>query len=131
MISQNDQQQLLPNRHKQPKSQRLSFSVEVNNMEFDEGKFAFRSLGPLMSAIAAALVTHKNVPSIFAMVLKLRIFIGSYPTMEAATKVMAGTRLKMALPADDEAKYKPSKFTIWLIVILKWKMTMKCWFKVV
>lgn len=38
--------------------------------------------------------------------------------MAAATKVMAGTRLNMALPADDEAKYNPSKKIIWLVVIL-------------
>lgn len=72
-----------------------------------------------MSVIAIALVTHTMVPNAFATVLKLRIFIGSYPIIAATTKVMAGTRLNMALPADDEAKYKPSKNIIWLIVILQ------------
>lgn len=34
-------------------------------------------------------------------------------------KVMAGTRLFMALPIDVEAKYKPSKYKFWLIVTLQ------------
>lgn len=32
----------------------------------------------------------------------------SYPTIDAIKKVMAGTRLAMALAIDEVAKYKPS-----------------------
>ena len=77
MISQNDQQQQPAKRHKQPSSQRSSLSVKFDSKEFPEGNCAFRSLGPLTNVIAAALVMHTTVPKIFAMVLKLRIFIGS------------------------------------------------------
>lgn len=48
-----------------------------------------------------------------------------YPIIEAATNVMAGTRLNMALPADAEAKYKPSKNIIWLVVTLQNKLCNK------
>lgn len=36
-------------------------------------------------------------------------FSGNYPITNAATKVIAGTRLNSALPIDDEARYMPSK----------------------
>lgn len=77
IISQNDQQQQLTKTHKQPKSQTSLLPPLEYNREFDKGSCAFRSLGPLMSVIAEAPVTHTTVPSIFAMVLKLRILIGS------------------------------------------------------
>ncbi|GKE62088.1 hypothetical protein Tco_1512455, partial [Tanacetum coccineum] len=72
-LSKNDQQQQPAKRHKQPSNQRLSLSVKFDSKEFSEGNCAFRSLGPLTSVIAAALVTHTTVPMNFAMVLKLRI----------------------------------------------------------
>lgn len=70
-IIQNDQNQLLPKRRKQPSNQ-LS-APELNISDFGGMNSSFTSLGPFSNAMVMAPPTQNIVPSILAMLLKLRI----------------------------------------------------------
>lgn len=55
----------------------------------------------------------------FDWVTKIGWLVSNYPTMAAITNVTAGRRLEMALAAEEEARYRPSKYKFWFNVMLQ------------
>jgi len=73
-MSQSDQATLLPKRYTHPSNQLSSLPEVTAMIDFVGSMFsAFSSFGPFNNAIDNAPQTHINVPTILAIVLKLRM----------------------------------------------------------
>lgn len=71
-ISQKDQQQALAKRKMQPSNQVRPAEEAKIDLETKGCDSAFNNLGPLSNAMEMAPLTQKHVPTILAMLLKLR-----------------------------------------------------------
>uniref|UniRef100_A0A0A9F4S2 Uncharacterized protein n=1 Tax=Arundo donax TaxID=35708 RepID=A0A0A9F4S2_ARUDO len=104
MMSQRDQQELLPMRKSAPITHLLLNEWRSMDEPLSE---LLSSFGPLKNAKVMAPPTQTTVPKILAMVATSPMSTLSCPTAAAMTKVIAGIKFVMVVASDDDPRCSP------------------------